>query len=185
MRIGLCGAQGTGKSTILKGMMDIPELSGHAFIPSITRATKASQSISLNQEGTFETQKALVKAYCWHIKRFTNLVIPRTLLDVYAYSRYLCNHKTITAQELNYIRGRIRRVQHLFDEIFYIRPEFEIEGDDVRSCDTGFQTEMAGIFEHVIQHDTLGTKCPITVLSGTVEERLLEVRRVFAGRELF
>jgi hypothetical protein len=164
-------------------MWDLPELSGHAFIPSITRATSKACGTPLNQNGTFEGQKALVKAYSWHVKRFPNLVLPRTLLDVYAYSRYLCVHKTLTSQELNYLRGRIRRAQFLFDVVLYIRPEFELQGDDIRSGDTGFQTEMAGIFEYVIQHDSLGPRHPIHVISGTVEERLDAVKLILWGHK--
>lgn len=68
MRIGFSGVQGTGKTTLLRGMFSWSELNGYAFVSGLVRAQARQNKLQINAEGTFETQKALVKALSWHVK---------------------------------------------------------------------------------------------------------------------
>lgn len=177
MVIGFTGAHGTGKSTLLQAMINWPELQGHAFVPGLTRM-QSKNGVKINKEGNFEGQKALTKTMCWHLKNLPRLVVDRTLLDIYAYTVYQRDHKLITSHQLNYIRTQARAHQNKFDVVFYIRPEFEIKGDGVRNADPAFQLEIAAAIEHAICNEPLGTK-RIILLSGTVEERLADIKSTF------
>lgn len=171
MRIGFCGAQGTGKSTLLKGMFGWPELNGHAFISGLTRFQVKDKGININQQGNFEGQKTLTRTMCWHLKTLPNLVVDRTLIDIYAYTVYMRDHGNLTNQDLNYIRNRARTAQRLFDIVFYIRPEFEVKEDDYRSADPSFAIEVAAIMERTINEEILG-ETTVVVVSGEIENRL-------------
>ena len=175
MRIGFTGAHGTGKSTLLREMFTWKELNGHCFVSGLTRYQARTNGLKLNQQGNFEGQKALVKAMSWHLKTIPNLVVDRTLLDIYAYTVYHRDKGKLNSRELNYIRNRARQYQHLFDVVFYIRPEFEVKGDEVRNADPGFALEVAAIIENAITLEPLGTS-QFVLLSGTVKQRLATVK---------
>ncbi len=176
MRIGFTGAHGTGKSTLLREMFTWKELNGHCFVSGLTRHQAKTKGLKLNQHGNFEGQKELVKAMSWHLKTIPNLVVDRTLLDIFAYTVHHRDKGGLNSRELNYIRNRARQYQHMFDVVFYIRPEFEIKGDDVRSADPGFAIEVAAIIEHAVTLEPLGTR-EIVVVSGTVKERLTTIKK--------
>lgn len=175
MRIGFTGAHGTGKSTLLYEMIKWRELGGHCFTPGLTRAKARASGLKINQQGNFEGQKELVKNMTWHLKTLPNLVVDRTLLDIYAYTVHHRDSGSVTSQELNYIRNRVKQYQHLFDVVFYIRPEFETKDDGVRSADPGFALAIAAQMDHIVTHEPLGTREIITV-TGTVKERLATIR---------
>ncbi len=175
MRIGFTGAHGTGKSTLLREMFTWKELNGHCFVSGLTRA-QAKLGVKINQKGDFDSQKLLIKAMTWHIKMLPNLVVDRTLLDIYAYTVYLRDKGLLNSQELNYIRNRARQHQHVFDVVFYIRPEFEVKPDDTRPADPGFALEVAATVEQAVNQEPLGTR-EIVVVSGTVKERLATIKK--------
>lgn len=71
----------------------------------------------------------------------------------------------------------MKTYQPLFDVVFYIRPEFNVEADGVRSDDPAFAVAMAGIFEDVVEAG-LGSK-RIVPISGSVDERLWAIQEEF------
>lgn len=176
MRIGFTGVHGSGKSTLLREMIGWSELNGHAFISGLTRAQARNNGVVINQGGNFEGQKTLVKAMAWHLKTLPNLVIDRTLIDIYAYTVHHRDHNSLTSQELNYIRTQARKYQSLFDVVFYIQPEFDVIQDGVRPTDPAFVVEVAANIHHTITlGDALDSK-KIVNLSGTVEQRLTTIK---------
>ena len=64
-----------------------------------------------------------------------------------------------------------------YDKIFYLKPEFDIVDDGVRSSSVQFRDEIASIFERYIAEYNL-KKHNIVELSGSVEERLEAIKRV-------
>lgn len=175
MRIGFTGAQGTGKSTLLKEMFGWPEFDGHSFISGLTRAQIKRDGVSFNEGGNYVGQLHLTKTMSWHLKTLQNMVVDRTLLDIYSYTVYHRDHGTILSHQLNDIRDRCRERQHLFDVVFYIRPEFELKEDGLRSPNKEFAAEMASIMDHTVRYEPLGTRHIIT-LTGSVENRLAIIK---------
>lgn len=182
-RIGFCGSHGTGKSSLLREMISWPELCGHAFVSGLTRRQAQVNGIVINQDGTFQTQSTLIKALGKYVHKLPDLVIDRTGLDIYAYTLYALQRELVTKKEVNTIRGLARRAQHQFDFVFYIRPEFKVEEDGVRSGDPVFAADMVRIFERVVMTESLGTKRMILV-SGTIEERLAIVREAINDHKI-
>jgi predicted ATPase len=176
LRIGFTGVHGTGKTTLLREMIGWPELAGHAFLTGLTRLQSKQNGLAINEHGDFNTQLCLVKALNWHVKTLPNLVVDRTLLDIYSYTVFHKNQGKLTGSQLNKVRTIARHQQHAFDVVFYIRPEFEVLGDGIRSDDKDFAWAMATIFERVVNEDKIGTR-KIVLLTGTVEERLQQIRK--------
>ena len=55
-----------------------------------------------------------------------------------------------------------------FDIIFYVRPEFDLVDDGVRTTSTSTRDKVFALFEHYIDKYQL----PVVLLSGSVEERM-------------
>lgn len=175
MRIGFMGAQGVGKTTLLKELVGYSALVGHAFIPGMTRNITKRLGLPINEQGTFETQKALVKNMVWHLKAYENLVTDRTLLDIYAYTVYMHEKGKLDSTQVNYIRQRVIKYQPLFDLVVFMRPEFPLVADGVRSVDASFAIEVAACMERVVHnHEFMGNKRIIEV-SGSPEARAMKV----------
>ena len=175
MRIGFTGVHGTGKTTLLREMLGWKEFEGHAFVAGLTRLQSKQNGLKINEQGDFETQLNLAKTMSWHIRTLPNLVIDRTLLDIHCYSHYHKEQGKITTKQLNRLRTISRQQQHKFDLVFYLRPEFEIFGDGVRSDNKDFIWAMATIFERVVHQEKMGTRL-VVPLTGSVEERLQQIR---------
>jgi len=60
-----------------------------------------------------------------------------------------------------------------YDHLFYIRPEFDIVDDGVRSTDLQFRDEIVDIFEGLISE----IPRPVSVLTGSVRDRVEQVMK--------
>ena len=66
-----------------------------------------------------------------------------------------------------------------YDKIFYLKPEFGIVDDGVRSNSVQFRDEIASIFERYIAEFNL-RKWNVVEISGSVEERLKAIKKVMS-----
>ena len=82
-------------------------------------------------------------------------------------------HKKVSDTTLKKAKVMYDRIISQYDYLFYIRPEFDIVDDGVRSIDPNFRDEISEIFEGFI------TELPreITIVSGSVRERLDQVMK--------
>ena len=175
MRIGFTGTHGTGKSTLLREMFGWPELNGYGFFSGSTRLL-AKQGVKINQEGDFPGQLSIAKCLGYKLGVFQHLVLDRTLIDVHAYSMQLHKAGKIPKPLLDDLYQRSTGYQRHFDKVFHIKPEFPVEGDDFRSSDAKYASEIADYIEELIQDENFSTPYPVINISGTVEERLETIR---------
>jgi predicted ATPase len=176
MRIGFMGVQGVGKTTLLKELVGCPELVGYAFIPGLSRAMVKRTGLPLNEQGTFETQKELVKNMASYLKQYPDMVTDRTFLDIYAYTVYMHETGILDSQEVNYVRQRVMKYQPLFDLVVYIRPEFPVVADGVRSSDPTYAIAIAASMERVVHNAEYLKAGHILEVTGGVEHRVETVR---------
>ncbi len=142
MRIAICGAHGTGKSTLADFLAE--ELGGHV-LPTPGRLM-AAQALPLNQEATVASQ-----ALAWLIQLrletgTTPWISMRSLLDVWAYAMLAAERHygdavdRALSDELTAVTKAL--MPDRYDLLFYLPPRIPLVADNVRSADQGFQTAV-------------------------------------------
>lgn len=173
MRIALCGVQCTGKSTLLKEMEKLPEFKDYEIIYEVVR--KMIGKIKINQDGNENTQFTISNAHVENLK-YDNVITDRCILDCFAYSMYAYNRGKLSEEDFNKLYKIYLDNADKYDVIFYIRPEFDMIEDGVRSTDVEFRNVVLENFDYLVQE-----RNNVVILSGTVEERMNTIMKTFRG----
>lgn len=177
MLIAITGAQGTGKTTLLNALKESSLLKNYKFIDEITRDVKR-EGHPINENGNDETQFAIMNKHIEN-SRLENAIMDRCALDCFVYTSYLLQHNKISYETYSLIEFGFRHLMEKYDLIFYIKPEFELVDDGVRSADKGFRDEVYDIFENIIAYYDL----PVIEVTGSVEERVKRVEKIIKEKE--
>ena len=175
MIVSFTGAQSTGKTTLLNQMRNWECLKDYTFIDEITRNIE-KKGMSINEKGNDDTQTAIMHAHIENLKKGNNLVLDRCSLDGVVYTHYLYLHGKVSKDTFDYARQVFFGTCLMYDKIFYLKPEFDIVEDGVRSNSVQFRDEIASIFERYIADFNL-RKYNVVELTGSVEERLEAVKK--------
>lgn len=175
MIVSFTGAQSTGKTTLLNELRKWKELEGYVFIDEITRNV-SKLGMNINEKGDDATQTAIMNAHIENLKKGNNLVLDRCSLDGVVYTHYLYLHGKVSKDTFDYARQVFFETCLKYDKIFYLKPEFNIVEDGVRSNSVQFRDEIASIFEGYIADFNL-RKYNVVELTGSVEERLEAVKK--------
>lgn len=175
MIVSFTGAQSTGKTTLLNQMRNWECLKDYTFIDEITRNIE-KKGMSINEKGNDDTQTAIMHAHIENLKKGNNLVLDRCSLDGVVYTHYLYLHGKVSKDTFDYARQVFFETCLKYDKIFYLKPEFDIVEDGVRSNSVQFRDEIANIFEEYIADFNL-RKYNVVELTGSVEERLEAVKK--------
>lgn len=168
MIVSFSGVQGAGKSTLVSMMKKDAHFCNCVFHDEIVRKLHA-EGLGINECGDDETQRRVMQAHVSNLsKRFSaSVVVDRGILDGYVYSKYLFDNKKISKDAFQYTYTTFRNNYHLYDIVFYIRPEFDLVSDGVRSEDKKFRDSISYIFEDTIKKYNI----EVVELSGSVEDR--------------
>lgn len=162
MKIGFTGVSGSGKTTIAKLLKDKYNLD---IIPGPGRKLK-ELGYSINEAGDIETQKAALDIHIEDLNK--DGIFERTILDAVVYTKYLVeNKKSIVREFLDSIEPISIELMSKYDIVFYIKPEFDLVPDGVRSTDLDFRNICSSYYDYYI--NTYGIK--VVNLSGSVDER--------------
>lgn len=174
MKIAFTGAQSTGKTTLLNMLREKEQLKDYIFYDNITRSIQ-DEGYSINRNSCAATQYRIAKAH-QDICNTENFIADRSMIDCYVYSLYLFNQGKLKEDEKLDLYLKMLDLVGKYDYIFYIRPEFEPVADGVRDVDREFVSDIAKLFEDVINDlidKPLGSN--IILITGTPEERIQQV----------
>lgn len=181
LKINFVGSQGTGKSTLFELMKKDPEFKGLKFQTEVVRKLVKTKNLSINESGDANSQRIFFNASEKVIQK-TGYVSDRCLIDIYAYTNWLYDHKNTNSQELKNLYAEILRQRssirnHDFGLVIYFPIEFDIVADGVRSANKEFQKEIDDIIV-----DTL-TKFDISyfTITGSVEQRLKQLKEIISS----
>ena len=178
MIISFTGAQSTGKTTLLNELKKWKEFEDYVFIDEITRNV-SKLGMNINEKGDDATQTAIMNAHIENLKKGDNLILDRCSLDGVVYTHYLYSHGRVSRDTFDYARQIFTETCLKYDKIFYLKPEFDIVDDGVRSNSVQFRDEIASIFERYIAEFNL-RKWNVVEISGSVEERLEAIKKVMS-----
>lgn len=173
VRVAFSGAQSTGKTTLLNALRKSADFKDCKFWDEITRQIK-EQGFEINEQGTDATQLKIMQE---HKRRVTvedsGLVIfDRCSLDGLVYTQYLYNKGQLTKETLDEATRVFEETISSWDAIFFLRPEFEIVDDGVRSVNVEFHRNIVFLFNHFIEKYNL----QVIQLTGSVEDRVQQFK---------
>ena len=169
VRVAFSGAQSTGKTTLLNALRSGADFKDSKFWDEITRQIK-EQGFEINEQGTDATQLKIMQE---HKRRVTAedsglVIFDRCSLDGLVYTQYLYNKGQLTKETLDEATKVFEETISTWDAIFFLRPEFEIVDDGVRSVNVEFHRNIVFLFDHFIEK----YKLQVIQLTGSVEDRV-------------
>lgn len=181
MKIAFVGAQGVGKTTLMKeleGRGD-PFWQQHKFLYEMVRSL-TKHGFKINEGGNDLSQRVIMLELFAAAHLNDNHVADRCVLDSLAYTCWLYERGLVTPGTYTFASNAVNKCLPLYDLIFYIKPEFDLVSDGVRSIDKQYQNEIDGWFDRLIK--SCGHR--YVLLTGDIESRLDQIDFAVTQRQL-
>jgi nicotinamide riboside kinase len=166
MKIGICGAQSVGKTTLLNSLRSEPILKNFVICNEVTRRVRAA-GFPINEDGNDKTQHQIILEHFYNLMMYDDMITDRTLIDSYVYTRSLHLGGKVSNEVVDSSLIAMLRNYDKYDVLFFIEPEFAIEDDGERSADQKWQAEINSLFVETLRLFNI----PFTKLSGSVANR--------------
>lgn len=169
VRVAFSGAQSTGKTTLLNALRESADFKDSKFWDEITRQIK-EQGFEINEQGTDATQLKIMQEHKRRVQANDSglVIFDRCSLDGLVYTQYLYNRGQLTKETLDEATKGFEETISSWDAIFFLRPEFEMVDDGVRSVNVEFHRNIVFLFDHFIEKYNL----QVIQLTGSVEDRV-------------
>lgn len=168
MRIAISGAQSVGKTTLLNALRSEKYFKDFTICNEVTRRVK-EYGFQINENGDDITQRLIMQEHIVNVFMYDKMLTDRTALDGVVYTTYLHNKSKVTVPTLLFAQEVFKKLISYYDLFFYIKPEFDIEDDGVRSTDKDFRDDIVKLFDQYL------AQTPHIVLTGSVRERVEQV----------
>lgn len=176
MIITFCGAQSTGKTTLLNYLSDRnPDFK---FIPEVTRYIKRKYALPINEQGSILTQMMIMtqhvaNAYNVNNNQSINVILDRCSIDGLIYTHWLCENG-LDMSAYSFAQTMHELTVSKYDVIFVTSPEGVLLDDDgERSIDVDFRNGIIKLFD---EHFSTHKYDNVVVLKGSVKERLQTIK---------
>jgi len=177
MKIGITGTHSTGKTTLLNALRSEPLLRNYEVCDEVTRQIK-SWGFDINEAGTDVTQRLIMMKHIENIVLYEDMITDRTVLDGLVYTRWLFEHDRISSDTFLYAEEVFDAIWDEYDYMFWLRPEFALIEDGVRSNNLEFRKEIDHLFDHYITTKNLN----VVHVTGSVRERINKIIEVLDGK---
>ena len=178
MKIGISGAQSVGKTTLLNALRSEKCFKDYDIRNEVTRSVKAL-GVNINELGSDISQQLIMKEHIYNLVMFDNMITDRTALDGVVYTHWLCQKGNVSTECFDESVLVFEKTWSMYDYMFYIRPEFPIEDDGVRSASKEWQDEIVELFDQYIANYEL----KVINVSGSVRERVNTILRTIGEIE--
>lgn len=165
MKIAIIGSQGTGKTTLVN---DLSKAIGYKVLLEVARQM-IKEGFKLDLDITEETEYELLRRQKKLEKTEGPWIADRCLIDLLAYAIILFKKNT---ELIKAIREELEKAE--YDLVIYLKPEFPIKKDGIRSTDKNFQKEIDKRIGIVLK-DLSIRWCRVR---GSKERRLQQVLRI-------
>ena len=164
MKVVFCGAHGVGKSTLTN------MLSQQLWLPILNDIVVDAHRLGfiINENTPMETQMWLTGKQLEQEKTHTDFIGDKCIFDYYVYAEALKMDSEMTS-----VIKKIALKTHDYDHIFFIKPEFPIVDDGLRSLNIDFQNAVNDVYENFLKEHQI----VYTHLTGSPEERMEQIQR--------
>ena len=177
MRVGISGAQGVGKTTLLLALKDTGILRDHVWKESGIRDLAKKFGLTLNEHSNDFAQRLIMEHFALTVFLEDNLVSDRTPLDCVTYTRLLWLKQQVSTETYEAVFQMFCKSQPLYDVVFYLRPEFPIESREMRSSSLSFQLEFCTHLYKLVEQ----TGTELITLTGSVSKRVHDASLTLAA----
>ena len=177
MRIALSGAQGTGKTTLIKELKTL--LPNYTVYDEVVRNLIKRTGIFINREAddysqiTITNEQVRLASETYFKKE--NALFDRCIIDSHSFTEYDYKNGTVSKKTYNYSQQMFLMVFKYFpyDLVIYIPPKIKLIEDGVRDTEVAYRDEINKIMRRQISRKGVASH----VLTGvSLEDRIKEVR---------
>lgn len=167
LRFALCGAHGTGKTTVLRDIAD--DLLDIYNIKPIFNTSNARKLFelgeTLNDKGGDFVQYVVQAS---HVSRFAekNWFADRCVVDGWAYMTAARQKDVVNSECWYSVSAMMEFFVPLYTQIFYVPIEFDMESDGIRKVDMEYQKEI-----DLYMSAELARHKNVTIVKGSREQR--------------
>jgi len=173
MRIGFCGTQSVGKSTLVKELSKLPEFTNYHFATERSKYLR-DLGIPLNTDSTLCGQTIFLAERCSELIK-ENIITDRTTIDVMAFTK---TSKSIFETDKISFENYALNFINQYDYIFYISPEgIDLEDNGVRVLDKEYRTKIDNIIKEYLTKYKFLIK-NLHELKGNTEERINIIKSI-------
>lgn len=175
MKIGICGTQSTGKSTLAKHLVNSVKEFKDFNLFTERSAYLSSLGIPLNNQSTYGGQLVFLAERASELM-CENMIADRTILDVIAFTK---KSKQISSEYLAKVfEDAAMPLLTKYDIIFYapLNDAIKMEYNNVRETDEKFRLEIDTQIRDICFRNEVSLKIPfVKLVSSSLEERTQEV----------
>ena len=176
MKIVLCGAQGTGKTTICYQLCGALKLRGYHVNKLPEFARHIPRGFKINEETDGRTQVWLackqIGAEIEGKHSYDHLILDRSIVDILAYSHMAFKKGNLKEIEMGLILEMARHWFETYDLIFWLRPDSSISlKDGFRSESKEFQIIMDEEFRDIIKSIDDRNEDKIVMINEPIHKR--------------
>ena len=170
MKIGLCGTQSVGKTTLVNALQDTNQFKDYVFRTERSKFLM-EQGIPLNTDSTLKGQTIFLAERCGELIQ-ENIITDRTVIDVMSFTQ---NAKSSPYQDKEAFEKYASEFIYDYDFIFYISPKgIDVEDNGVRETNVEYRDLIDDTIVELIQK--YGHRAGnIEMISGTTEERIKQI----------
>lgn len=183
MKIGVSGAQSSGKTSLMQAIKRDPFFEKFEFKTETIRSMHV-KGIPVNEKGTLTTQQVVISNHITNLYLYDDFVVDRTLLDgvVYTEYHYIYDEGVIPEWFLEYCNQSLKESLKDYDYLFYLPAEIPLKNDGFRSVNEDYRDRISAIFDKRVKDmvENLGLKNIYTV-RGSIEERRNKVLNIVKG----
>ena len=176
MKIGISGTQSVGKTTLLNSLRSEHIFRDYTICNEVTRWVK-SLGFNINEQGNDKTQEIIMMKHLWNLHMNKHMITDRTVLDGYVYTKYLNLKSKVSSDTLSMAYEVFKALIGEYNYVFYIKPEFDLVSDGVRSDDNKFRDEIEELFVDTIKRENIN----VINISGSVTERTKQITSLIIG----